>query len=344
MLLYVNKKAIRRKKIRILLIILAFVIFASANIICFKQKFHTSTQTPNDYVSIKKEPLFIESYPIVQEYTYKNNETKQILIPKNITEQSANKIAQILKNKKITSVFFTNELKNNNILHDIIKFFDIQISNTIQPQTIIISSDINLLTPTIYEKKLFPKTIIYQKYQNPKFNQMLEQHFPSPLKPKDKLSKEVLSLQSFITDYKLELINLVKNKDLTKQKFSHQEILLQNINFCLQTNNNLFCNIDAKISFAKKIKEILKNIPLKDTVQKLILLTSFEPTKSQTIAQEYGLLFKFENRNTILLPHQITQNAYEDIKIKAGINPTYTNDNMKFYQFKIVEINIDDNI
>jgi hypothetical protein len=344
MLLYVNKKAIRQKKIRITLIIFFSILFIFANIICFKQTFHTSSKTPNNYTSIKKEALFIETYPIIEAYTTKNNATKLILIPKNLTKQASHKLAHIFTHEKTASVFITNELNNNKTLLDIIKFFNIEISQTISTNTVVISSDTAKATPIIYQEKLYPSTIIYQEFKDNNFAKMLEQHFYKKAIATDNLSNEARALNDFITDYKDELINLVKNNKLNKQKFAQQDGLLQNIKFCLKTNKQVYCDIEDKISFAKKISKILQTIPQQETIKKLILLTSFEETTPQTFAPNCGLLFKFNKRNAILLPEEITPEAFNNIKIKAGINPAHTNNIMTFYQFKTAEIILNDNI
>ena len=344
MLLYVNKKAIRQKKIRITLIIFFSIVFIIANIICFKQTFHTSSKTPNNYTSIKKDALFIESFPVIEAYTTKNKATKLILIPKNLTKQASHKLAHIFTREKITSVFITSELNDNKVLLDIIKFFDIGLSNTISANTVVISSDTTKTTPIIYQEKLYPNTIIYQELKDNNFAKMLEQHFYKKNIATDNLSKEATALNNFIKDYKNELVNLAKNNELNKQKFAHQDGLLQNIKFCLQTNNQIYCNIDDKISFAKKISKILQTIPQQDTVTKLILLTSFEEITPQTFTPNCGLLFKFNDRSAILLPEEITADAFNNIKIKAGINPAHTNNIMTFYQFKTAEIILNDNI
>ena len=57
-----------------------------------------------------------------------------------------------------------------------------------------------------------------------------------------------------------------------------------------------------------------------------------------------GLLFRFNNREAIMLPEYIKSNSFYEIKEKSGINPMYELEEMKFYQFKTVEIKRNDNI
>ncbi len=345
MLLYVNKKEIRRKKIKFFLIILSIVLFLTANIINFKQKLHTPTENLNSYQTVIKKPLLPSNIPVVEVFLSKNKKIKHILIPQNITKEVAYKIVKSLKtNQNTTNVFLTDELKENSLLQQIINYTNHKISENITKKTTIITSNIEFLSPLIYKEKLYPKSITYSYIKDTDLQNIINNFFSKDFIPQNSLEQEQNNLQIFVKDHQKELINLINNAKLTDIYYPKQHSLLKNTSFCLQTNIQTICNTKQNISFIKSLRQTLNELSSNEKPQKLIILTSLKEIPDNINLKDSGLLFKYEERQAILLPEQITSSSYNDIKIKAGINPSYKTNAMKYYQFKTVEIDLNDNI
>ncbi len=345
MLLYVNKKEIRRKKIKIFLITIFSILFCFANIMHFKKNLHTPLDNINSYQTITLSPLLPSNIPSVMMFVSKNKKTKHILLSQNITKENAYKIVKALNsNKKTTKVFLTHEIKDNILLQNLINHTQHEISEIQTPNTIIITSDITKLIPLIYKDQLYPKSITYSDIKDVTLSNIINAFFTPDFIPQNTLETEQQNLQSFANDYKKELLDLIKNPSLTKIQYSKQYTLLKNASFCIKTNTKTTCNTSKDFSFIKSLTQTLKTFLPSEKIQKLIILTSFEPISNKTILKHAGLLFKYEKRQAILLPEEITPSSFDDIKIKAGINPSFTTNTMKYYQFKTVEINLNDNI
>lgn len=158
----------------------------------------------------------------------------------------------------------------------------------------------------------------------------------------------LLKLNDFKDEYKNKIINLILNPNITVE-YKDKEIFLQNLTICTKTNKNKFCQLNNTYSFIKNIKELHKKIPPNNSIKQIYLLTPLEEIKNiNEISNQNGVLFKFEERSSILLPDEIAlinnKEIYSKLKTLSGINPDYNNAKMKLYKFKIVEINIDDNI
>ena len=345
MLLYVNKKEIRRKKIKIFLIILFSVLFCYANIIHFKKNLHTSPDKISSYQTITKKPIHPFNIPTVEIFLSKNKNIKHILLPQNITKETTYKIVKALNiHNNTTTVYLTPEIKNNILLHQIINYTKHEISEVITPNTTILTTNIKDLKPLIYKDKLYPKSITYSYIDDITLTNIINNFFKKDFVAKNTLEEEQHNLQIFIKDNKKELIDLIKNKSITDIYYPKQNNLLKNASFCIKTSQQTICNTQKNISFVKSISQTLKTIPANEKIQKLILLTSFEPIDNITNLKNSGLLFKYEKRQAILLPDEITPTSFDDIKIKSGINPTFKTNTMHYYQFRTVEIEINDNI
>lgn len=352
MLLYVDKKAEKRKKIKYILIIAFCIFFIIANIYQFQKSLHTPDKKLTNYTTLATSAnLWYEKSAPITIYTSPNSYQKIIVIPQNLTREIFIEIINaISKNidKETPSLFITPNIRDIAFLEQIIKTTipNLELSNS--PKSIILSDNYEEIKPLIYSHKLKPTTITYQKSkkieQNKTLINLLNQKFPLPFVPNNKLDKEQQSLKHFVTNHQKELNNLLNGISLTEQKFSHQSLLLQNTPFCIKTNTQTYCNLKDDISLFKAISNIINEIPATQKIEKLILITSFQETTPNNLSPNAGLLFRFNNRQSIILPQDIKHKPFQTIKKQAGINPLYNSNKMKFYQFKTVEMKKDDNI
>ena len=342
MLLYVNKKQERLKKIKISLIILACLLIIIANFYHLKQALHESSSSLNNYTSIKQTVSWYKDNAPIIVYQTTQKQIKAILIPENITKQSAPAIAKsLLKTKSHPSscLYFSKELQNNNFLQTLKEVLDLQTSTTASA-CVIVSSNFDKIKPIIKEQKLRPLSLSKQTLKHSAFNTLLEKTFPTPKLPSNKLDQEQLALQRFAKDHQQTIQKLFSSPYVFDFPFSEQNTILKNANLCLKTKSNIYCSLDSKLSFIQNLINAKNKLPKNSTIQKLILLTSFQPLNSTTLPKDSGLFFTFQSRNAILLPFEITSNPIQTIKQKAGINPAHSNNLMQFYQFKTVEIDI----
>lgn len=344
MLLYVNKKKERLRKIKILLTLIGILFLIIANIHHLRQTIHHTSLSLTTYTSIKKLNNWYGNTSPIEIYKTSKKQIKIIIIPSTITKENAPTIAKtILKSQTQTKspLYITDEL-NNHIISSLISSLNLETISNLSSNCVIITSNFEKIKPIITNQKLTPFSISKQNFESPTFNTFLETFFPSTKAPSTKLDKEQASLYSFANDHK-DIISQILNSSppsILEQPFSLQNTLLKNIQLCIQTSYQTFCSLDDKSSFIQNISQTLKQIPANEKPQKLILLTSFEKTSPQKLSPSSGLLFRFQARQALLLPHEINSEPFETIKQKSGLNPKHTNNLMQFYQFKTVEIDI----
>ena len=341
MLLYVNKKQERLKKIKLFTTIFAIIFIITANIYHLIINIHQTDSTLLDYNSIKHSSLSQDDKSFVTLYQTSSSKTYAILIPSTLTKTNTKTIIKSFSSPYLTpssNLFFTPEIKDIEFLQNIALSLNLQISSKQTPDSIIITTDINQITPLIYKQKLYPQTLTQPSKLPSHLISILDKKFPPHPLPTNKLEEEKFSLKSFAKDYSHELKSLINNSPITSLPFKKQDALLKNISLCLKTSKQFYCDTSPKTSIAKKISDIISIIPKSSQIEKLILLTSFEETTEQSFTPSNGLLFLFEQRQALLLPEEITSRPFQTIKQKLGINPKYTNKLMKFYQFKTVEI------
>ncbi|MBE6462822.1 MAG: hypothetical protein E7005_03575 [Alphaproteobacteria bacterium] len=347
MLLYVNKKQERKKRIKLLSLIAFIIFFITANIINFYHKLHTTTDNLSSYQSITHLNTWYKNYEPIEIYKTKDNQIKVILIPNALTREITETLSTLLEKISKTpspKIHFLGNASLFELIKELAQIHNIEITDKITKKSIIISSDFDLLKSHIYSNKLFPKTITYVNSTNPKSLSLLNKYFPLPISPKTNLSKQKHSLTLFAKAYQKELETISTTNNYNSQKFHKQSALLKNIPLCLQTTNSTFCTLDNKTSLIKNIIKTKEQNKANAPYTKLILLTNFEKTTLETFSPQNGLLFKFHSRETILLPNEKDKNHFYTIKQKSGINPNYETKDMEFYQFKTVEINLNDNI
>lgn len=148
-------------------------------------------------------------------------------------------------------------------------------------------------------------------------------------------------------------------------RFSTDNLLLQNAPLCLTAREKTACSLDLNASLEKNLKTALHRLSPGQTPLRLSLLTSaVEITPQTMLMPDEGLMFRFGSRENLLLPQEIAafrkslaarrrqplpasaDNAeiFRFLQLQSGLNPDYHNDQMKFYKFKTVEINLNDNI
>ncbi len=363
MLLYVDKKKQKRQKIKKILYRVGIILFLSLNLLHFPAVLHTPQKS-------------LYAYPIQTYTTDRNHDAlpitiftdsssptiKLILIPPTLNRKTLTTFiyALTLSASQTTDIQLTPELADNNIITQTLQTIIPQqttISET--SNQLVITSNFNAIYQEIVDKRLLPKTLSYAKTNiiadSTNIVALLDQFFPLPTQPHTKLEKEQTALKNFAEDYQYPLKKYIEATHThlpTQLTFSDMNTLLQNTPLCIETEDNQACSLNMETSLLQNIKNALYKLPTNSTPQRLILLTSTEPvTIKIPLEKDEGLLFKFEQRQELLLPREIatTQNSSNTIdyqklfillKQKAGINPDYSNNKMEFYKFKTVEIKL----
>lgn len=249
-------------------------------------------------------------------------------------------------------------------------------------RSIIVSSDINAVKAVISAQNLYPHTINYtaalKKFKTleafSSVKPLLDRLFPLAPKTQGKLAAEQNALRSFAFEHKKELLAAFYLEALSPTTFpqvasparlSTDNLLLQNAPLCLTTREKTACSLDLNASLEKNLKTALHRLSPGQTPFRLSLLTSAIEITPQTILMpDEGLMFRFGSRENLLLPQEIAafrkslaarnrqpvpasaDNAeiFRFLQLRSGLNPDYHNNQMKFYKFKTVEINLNDNI
>ncbi|MCM1322713.1 MAG: hypothetical protein NC218_00830 [Acetobacter sp.] len=351
MLLYVDKKKQKRHRIKIITITITSILILLANILCFKNAIHHTTQHLSDYQSLQKIHSWYIHANLVYIFTSKANDQVQVItIPQNINKENSYTFALAIT--KIASAndhfIFSEDIKNKEYLQKIINL-SISTATTSHPKDIIITTDINTILPQIKKYHLVPTVLNYQQtrkiQQKSHLQQFINQHFPPKKAPKNKLEQEKEALINFTQTHHKELQSIFTKAQTIP--FTSENLLLQNAGVCLNTAQNTYCSTDTKKSLRANIQAALTQFT--ETPLQLILLTSQEEISPSTqLEADEGIRFCYGNQESIILPSQKQQtnnfNIYAYLKQQAGLNPEYYSEEMKFYKFKTTEIDINDNI
>lgn len=170
---------------------------------------------------------------------------------------------------------------------------------------------------------------------------------------------------SFVANSPVANIPAASASSAISPRFSTDNLLLQNAPLCLTAREKTACSLDLNASLEKNLKTALHRLSPGQTPLRLSLLTSaVEITPQTMLTPDEGLMFRFGSRENLLLPQEIAafrkslaarcrqpipasaDNAeiFRFLQLQSGLNPDYHNDQMKFYKFKTVEINLNDNI
>lgn len=349
MLLYVDKKKQKRQKIKILCFIFTFIFIVLANIIHYKNSIHKTQNSLASYKNITTTHSWFDKSDSINIFTKKNKQTPFVIItPQEITRENAEILAYALS--KITpksTIKLSTNIANNQILQNLIKHFELVLSQA-NTSNLLVTDNLNEAEELIHKEKLHPTFLTYQKANNDtKTNKLLNTLFPLPAKPDTTLEKEIASLKEFTAIYKQDIINsLLPNN---KHSFTTHGFFLKNANVCITYQTYKICEINNDTSLEKNIKKLIENT-VGNNISQIHLLTSYkEIHTTDTLEDNEGIIFEFEDRKEILLPYEIKEISKTDtpfyiIKNKMGINPDYTSDKMKYFKFKTLEIELNDKI
>ncbi len=351
MLLYVDKKKIKRRKIKIISSVTASVLILIANIICFNNSLHHTKQHLSTYTPLQKTHLWYENADIVQLFSKKEQSLPYaILIPKKITSENLITIASAFSKLENTptNFFFTKEVSELPYLLQLAQLYTT--TSLTAPHSVVISTEPKELLPVITHNQLIPTALNYQqalkKPISPKLQQLINKRFPPIQLPENKQETEQLALANFIKDYETQLKTLIFTPKKSTD-FASKSLLLQNTGICLTTQNSHLCQTDSQTSLQQNLQTALAQFPDKTVLKKLILLTSQEEIAlNAPLATDDGIAFQYEERYALLLPEEKNNstNYYTLLKQQTGINPDYHTEDMKFYKFKTMEITLNDKI
>lgn len=363
MLLYVDKKKERQKKLKRILLIICTICIVAINFIDFPIDLnHTKASLLNYRAPTTTPQWYTQTSPItILSSSQKTNYA--LIIPQELTRENLAIIAKAFSQipSTATQIYFTPEITQQDELLKLAQIFvpSLKLSTTSAP--IMVSSNEGEILALLNTKEYTIHSLNYNTakdiYSKPEVQTFLNTNAPLPPMPQNKLEQEKANLIQLVKDKKDIILSTIPSTSYAKIDFpiSAQYILLKNTNVCLSSSDKKFCTLNNSSSLKGNIKRTLKKFTSSDKLQTLSLLTSLEEIKPNSpLAQDEGLIFRFGIREKILLPQEIKQynnrnsneepNVFRYIKQQAGINPDYNNPEMKFYKFKTVEININDNI
>lgn len=351
MLLYVDKKKEKRRKIKIILSTLALILIIIINLICFNKTLHYTSQHLTTFSLFAHTHNWYDKSSPLTIFTKKGKKTPEIILfPSQFTRENSLTLTSALSKLSPSpyKIEFTSEVTNKEYLQQLTDLLNIS-NSTQNPQKIILTTNISKVHDIIKNNQLVPTSLTNQNTKNlslsPELRNLLDTKFPLPDKPQTKLAKEKEALEKFIKLYQDTIKAFIMNTDSIS--YVNKHLFLQNNAICLLTNKNPICKTNQYSSLQKNIENAIKKLPPNVQVQKLLLLTSLEEVfLNAPLEEDDGLLFRYGNRKAILLPHEKDKknNSYTLLKQKTGINSDYQTDDMKFYKFKTAEVILNDNI
>lgn len=350
MLIYVNKKKERYKKIKILSLILCVFFIFAINISCFKKSIHTPAQSLTQYQTLKISQNWYNNAQTATVFTNKKSSQAVIVIPATLNKENFLITAAALYKTLTpnTELSFTKDVKQPELLKKIVEALPLKSSEKIN-KTLLITTDFKQAEPLIFTHKLYPHIINYKQAQKQEILQpLLNAAFPQPIAPDTLLEKEKSCLKTFAKDYAKELQTLISTQK--QPAFFAQNLFLQNARICLQNKDKTTCRTSSELSLEKNLTKALSSFSQQNPPQKLIFLTSEQKLETpEQLKPDEGLRFNFGSKETILLPKQISAlanptKAFYILKKHAGLNPNYVSPDMNFYKFKTMEINLNDDI
>ena len=355
MLIYIDKKKIKRQKIKRTILAFTIILLIILNSYLFQNNLHQTNSSLTEFSTLKTDNEWYYQNQSTHIFSSSQNNKVAILIPQSINKTNSISIAhtfsQIIPNNK--TVFFDETIQEKDYLLSIAKIYNPNLQISSSPKNILVSSNFDNLKSFIKDNQLLPSIInttkINKLTNSSEFLTISDTKFPPQKSPSNNLEKQEQSLIAFKKEYTSFIFSILNGSLDTP--FSKKNTLLKNTSICLITKNNQqSCSFNKDKSLINNIINAQKKLPPQNNIDKIILLTSFEEISfsTQSISSNTGLFFEFENRNSILLPNQISNldinQAISTLKIKANINPTHQQPKMKLYQFKAVEIKLNDNI
>ncbi len=361
MLLYVDKKKERQKKIRRTLLIISIIFVICVNFICFSTDLNQTKNSLLEYSAQTSAPQWYTQTEVITILSSPSKTELVILIPQHFNRENLKTIAYAFSHipPQATEINFTSEIKESSLLLKLAQIFAPEIKSNSHSTQIIISSDEDKILELTQSKNYYPQTINYttssNTFQNQELQTFLDKYAPLPPISTTTQEQEKENLNQLIKDHKDIILSVIPSKPYSTISYpiSSQYILLQNASICLSSQEKKICKINSDHSLTQNVTEAIQKFPPHEKIQKLSLLTSLQEIPIHSpLTQDDGLLFRFDQREHILLPQEIEQHLkkqtstdiYRYIKQQAGLNPDYSTPKMKFYKFKTVEINIDDNI
>ena len=357
MLIYVDKKKEKAKKIKKIFFTLLCILVILINIAQFKSSLNHPSDSLNNYKSITHSNKWYSKVQNIYLFSAPQPSIKKIIIiPDNINREIITILASILSKLKTPKTYsLLSDVSNKNVITQLTKKILPDLEESNNSPDIIITSDFSRVSETIHQNKMIPSVLSYKtaekKLSLGEISNYVNTFYPAPPTPIKRLEKEQQSLENFAKDYRLPLKKLAENDSIPN--FSAQNFFLKNARICLITkSSNIYCGLSNHTSFLHNFQKASQHISDKRSLKKVVLLTSELPIPPQDlwkIKKDEGIRFSYQKRGAILLPieRQNLTNSKEilyKLKQKAGINPQHENSQMKYYKFKTLEVTLNDNI
>lgn len=355
MLLYVDKKKLKRRKIKIISITLSCILILLANIIHFNKTLHQTDKTLATYKDLQITQNWYNNADTATIFSEKKTkQIKAILIPKTINRENTLTIAfafsKLLSSEN--NISFTNDVPEKEYLQKISNLFTQPTTENSLANTILVTTNIDNAAPLIKKEKLYPYTLNYkqaiQLQEMPSLQKLINEKFPLAPKPQSIQEQQQHSIKNFADKYHTDILSLIRTPQKTIT-FTTQNQILQNLGVCLSSQHKTICSTAPNKSLQLNIRTAIANLQ-NQKPQKLFLLTPLEEIPlNSPIDTDDGLFFRYGKQESFILPqinHFIPNNTniYAYLKQQTGLNPDYHTPDMKFYKFKTTEININDNI
>lgn len=352
MLLYVDKKRQKRQKIKAIIITFLGIFVLLANLIIYQKLLHTPRLHLVDY-----RPILGENHNLLQRDTVcvfladEALNAEIIVIPEVLSRENLLTIGMVVAKfmLKARNVYFMPDVTDVDYLFRLIRLFVPHIHHSANESGVIITTKLDSVVNMIKERQLSPRVFNYN-YAQKQIDEnilvdLIDERFPLPEVPVDALAKEKKALTDFVDMYKVVFSSLLSGK--WRMPFAVKHFMLQQANACVMMNGKALCQINENASLLENLYRLRLGLSANENLSQLILLTSLQEIRlNEPLAEDDGVVLRYGEREEIVLPKERNgiDNVYVILRRKMGINSDYFDEDMKFFRFKVVEVNFDEKI
>ena len=266
MLLYVDKKKERQKKLKRILLIICTICIVAINFIDFPIDLnHTKASLLNYRAPTTTPQWYTQTSPItILSSSQKTNYA--LIIPQELTRENLAIIAKAFSQipSTATQIYFTPEITQQDELLKLAQIFvpSLKLSTTSAP--IMVSSNEGEILALLNTKEYTIHSLNYNTakdiYSKPEVQTFLNTNAPLPPMPQNKLEQEKANLIQLVKDKKDIILSTIPSTSYAKIDFpiSAQYILLKNTNVCLSSSDKKFCTLNNIIIKRKHQKNSQK--------------------------------------------------------------------------------------
>ncbi len=190
MLLYVDKKRQKRRRLKIITTVLACFLILCANVVHFTDTLHQTKQHLTDFHPREHPHIWYTQSDVVTIFTAKDKKTpRAVLISPRLNRENISTITLAFSKlaKPPFKITFTPEIAENEHLQKLAAIFNQTTASDSTENTVIVSTQLSELLGLIKKHNLYPTVLHYQDTKRlkktAKLQTLIDTLYPLPLPP-----------------------------------------------------------------------------------------------------------------------------------------------------------------